>query len=60
VTTGSMKKETGMHGPTRRARALVCIILCVSILPVANAQDDAKIAHRKALENELESIAISQ
>jgi uncharacterized protein len=53
-----MKKETEMHGPTRRARALVCIILCVSILPMANAQDDAKIAHRNALEKELESIAI--
>ena len=47
-----------MHGPAKPARALVCIILCVSILPLANAQDDAKIAHRKALEKELESIAI--
>ena len=47
-----------MHGVTKIARALVCTILCVGILPAARPQDDAKIAHRKALENELESIAI--
>jgi len=56
--TGSMKEEAGMHGVTKIARALVCTILCVGILPAARPQDDAKIAHRKALENELESIAI--